>query len=122
MTEGFMWRLEEGHRFKTIILWDKTIVMIYGKRSDRYIEVHNYPTPDDALAEGLRETEMSEKAGLELYRVYSCPGSGRLIDLVRDARVAYIRNTKEVGQIVDSISGHIVGNSTILFPTIRGSS
>jgi len=116
MPNGFLWRLEEGYRFKEIALRDCTVIMVYGQRSVRHVEVHTYPTREDARDAGLLETQVAEKAGLELCRVYRCSGSDRLRFLVHDARMAYIDDARDVGRAVDRVTGHIIGNSTILFP------
>lgn len=117
MAKGYMWRMEGRVEKWTAMLYDDTVITIIERGGVPTVNLMTFILPEVAYDAVMQMTDTVENRGLELYRVYGCPDSPMLRERVTMARWEYDRDPLGAEEAVLRVSAHIVGNSTILYPT-----
>jgi len=81
MTDAFLWhmvgvdRLRMIGKARSIILWDKTVIVIDGTRPDYKIHVTPLESPPVAHMVAILQTQAMEQRGLTVKSVYGLRGA-----------------------------------------------
>lgn len=82
MTNAFLWHMLGVDRAamigmaRTIILWDKTVIVVDGSKPDFEIQVQAHATRIIAYNSALIETKEAEERGLAVKGIYGLRGLG----------------------------------------------
>lgn len=76
MTDAFLWNMVRINGLDadvvSILLWDRTVIVVVGTNGDYAIQVEAADSPKVAYALAIIETKNVETQGYRLSRIYGC--------------------------------------------------
>lgn len=100
MPNAFLWTLTNGALSRTVILWNKTVMIIVSNPGGRSVRMSAHEDHAHARAEALDYTEVEEGFGLTLGPVIGAKGWSALLDDIAMAHRLYLIGQQQEALLV----------------------
>lgn len=116
MPDIFLWTLSDGPYSRTIILWDRTVIVIVGNPGGRSVKMSAHEDHVHARDEALDHTETEEGFGLTLTSAIGARGWSGLKHDITTAHKLYLigRQQEALTALVQVIARQVIDEGTVL--------